>query len=94
MLPPFGGLQKGQEAPAFLETPEGGGRDVLDERLAYGNQGKDESEYRGKANLEPEPQIAHQPVDMNYPGLVRVVLPKKFETDLNPEFAVRLERFT
>ncbi|MCM0755535.1 D-alanyl-D-alanine carboxypeptidase family protein [Desulfovibrio aminophilus] len=79
---------------AFLETPEGGGRDVLDERFAYGNQGKDESEYRGKANLEPEPQIAHQPVDMNYPGLVRVVLPKKFETDLNPEFAARLERFT
>ena len=68
LLPPFGGLRNGQEALVFLETPEGGGRDVLNERLAYGNQGKDESEYRGKARLENTLELPDWPGGLDVPG--------------------------
>ena len=50
---------------AFLETPEGGGRDVLDERLAYRDQDKDESEYRGKARLENTLELPDWPHEGN-----------------------------
>ncbi|WP_211219525.1 hypothetical protein, partial [Desulfovibrio aminophilus] len=69
LLPPFGGLQNGQEALAFLETPEGGGRDVLNERLAYrpANQGLDHRQPRAETQREPLPELPDWPSGLELP---------------------------